>query len=154
MTLLSEPTPAPKDSCQATGKETFLLTLTASRGNEEDEKEVEVVQLRSSGAEPIVFSTNRLEGDEVVASGAKNPELWAEHVQVVSVTSCDHRSIQVRHAGRSAMLPAGGTLSEAFAGTPLTGGWELRSRLTSDELRNPAGRPKQLEILTNFACVR
>lgn len=154
MTLLAEPEPARKDNCQATGKEAFILTLSAGRGSEEDEKQVELVQLRSNGAEPIVFSTNRLEGDDVIASGMKNPELWAEHVLVVSLTSCDHRSIQVRHAGRTAMLPAAGTASQGLAGTPLAGAWELRSTLSSDELRNPAIRPKQLEILANFTCIR
>jgi hypothetical protein len=134
---------------------TFLLEPEpAADGSKEDEKQVELVQLHPVGAEPIVFGTNRMEGDQVVASGEKNPELWTERVQVASLAACDNRSIQVRHAGRAAMLPTGGAPSEALAGTPLAGEWELRSVLTSDEQHNPTLRPKELEILATFACTQ
>jgi hypothetical protein len=52
------------------------------------------------------------------------------------------------------MLPAGGAPSEALAGTPLAGEWELRSVLTSDEQTNSTLRPKVLEILATFACTQ
>lgn len=154
MTFLKEPEAAASTKCAARGKEAFLFRLIAEGESGQDEKHVEVVQLRPNGAEPIVFSTNRLENDQVVASGVKNPELWAEHVRIASLASCDSRDIQVRHAGRTATLPANGTRSDALAGTPLTGEWELRSVLSSDELRNPAVRPKQLEILADFTCAK
>ncbi len=154
MTFLVEPEPAGKQTCRASGKETFMFRLAAASGRKEDEKQVELVQLHPVGAEPIVFGTNRMEGDQVVASGEKNPELWTERVQVASLAACDNRNIQVRHGGRAAMLPAGGAPSGELAGTPLAGEWELRSVLTSDEQRNSTLRPKELEILATFACTQ
>jgi len=153
MTFQAEPIPN-ENHCTPRGKEAFVFTLVAQKSGTHAERQIEVLQLHPGGTEPIVFSTSRLQGSEVVASGEKNPALWPGRVHIESVAACDSRAIQVRHAGRAALLAASGAPSDALAGTPVTGEWELRSPLTPQEQRDPALRPKELEIIATFSCTR
>lgn len=152
MAFSLEPAPTGGSDCTARGRETFAFTLVARRRGKEAERKVEVVQLHESGAEPIAIRTSRLEGSDVVASGEKNPALWTQRVQIATVAACQNRAIQVQHAGKTVLLPAKGIPSDALAGTPLAGSWELRSPLSSDEQTNPGHRPKALEVLATFRC--
>jgi hypothetical protein len=147
-----ESAPAGESSCSARGRETFAITLVARKGSEEKPRKVEVVQLHEGGAEPIAIRTTRLEGAKVVAVGEKNPALWSDRVQIATVASCQSRVVEVQHAGKTAVLPANGAVSDALGGTALAGSWEFRSPLSSDEQKNPALRPKDLEVLATFRC--
>ena len=152
MTYSLESAPAGESSCDARGRETFAITLVARKGSEEKPRKVEVVQLHEGGAEPIAIRTTRLEGARVVAVGEKNPTLWSDRVQIATVASCQSRVVEVQHAGKTTVLPANGAASYALSGTALAGSWEFRSPLSSDEQKNPALRPKDLEVLTTFRC--
>ena len=152
MAFSLEPEPTGVSSCTEKGRETLAFTLVARRRGKEAERKVEVVQLHESGAEPIAIRTSRLEGSDVVASGEKNLALWAQRVQIATVAACQNRAIQVQHAGKTVLLPAKGMPSDALAGTPLAGSWELRSPLSAGEQTNPRLRPKELEVLATFRC--
>jgi hypothetical protein len=43
-------------------------------------------------------------------------------------------------------------LSDALAGTPISGLWELRSPLSAEEQSNPSLRPKELKVLATLRC--
>jgi len=152
MSYSLESASADTSGCAARGRETFAFTLTAHKGSQEAQREVEVVQVHQGAAEPIAIRTTRLEGANVVAVGEKNPMLWSDRVQVATVISCQGRVLQVYHAGKTAALPANGAASDSLSGTPLAGSWEFRSPLSSDEQNNPELRPKDLGILASFRC--
>lgn len=147
-----EPAPTARGSCAAKGRETFGFDLVAEKHGKEVAKQIEVIQLRDGSSEPVIFPTSRLEGADVVASGDKNRALWTDHVRVETVASCQDRAIRVEHSGKTALLAAKGSPSDALAGTALTGSWELRSSLSPAEQANPRLRPKQLEILATLRC--
>lgn len=82
-------------------------------------KQVEVVHLGDGSSEPVIFPTSRLEGSEVLASG-ENP-LWTDRVRVETLANCQNRAIQVEYSGKTVLLIANGSHSDALAGTVLTG---------------------------------
>jgi hypothetical protein len=147
-----ESAPGGENSCGARGRETFAITLVARKGSEEAQRKVEVVQLHEGAAEPIALRTIRLEGATVVAVGEENPAMWSDRVQIATVASCQSRVVEVQHAGKTAVLPANGAASDALNGTALAGSWAFRSPLSSDEQKNPALRPKDLEVLATLRC--
>jgi hypothetical protein len=147
-----EPSEAAASSCGARGRETFAFTLAAHSGSDEVERRVELVQLQANATEPIALSSNAVEGADVVASGEKNRALWDSNVEVATISTCQNRSITVRHEGKSAVIVPGNEPSNALAGTPLSGAWELRSTLTSEEVKTPSLRPKELTVLATLRC--
>jgi len=64
--------------CPAVGRDTFALTLVASKGSEELNRKVELVQLHEQSAEPVVIQTNAMEGVQVIARGEKNVAVWGD----------------------------------------------------------------------------
>jgi hypothetical protein len=138
--------------CVANGRDTFAFTLVAHRGSEERERRVEVVQLHVNSTEPIAIHANSIEGTEVVASGDKNPALWDSRVEVAAIGSCQNRTVSVQHAGKTATVEQGKGLSDALAGTPVSGTWDLRSPLSAKEQSNPSLRPKELKVLATLRC--
>lgn len=140
--------------CVASGRDTFAFTLVAHRGSEERERRVEVVQLHPNSTEPIAMRTNAIEGTEVVASGDKNPALWDSRVEVAAIGACQNRTVSVTHAGKTATIEQRKELSDALAGTPISGPWELRSPLSADGQRNPSLRPKELKVLATLRCTK
>ncbi len=151
MAVRTEPTPA-TDSCAAAGRDTLALTLVARKHGEEAQQTVEVMQLQTTAAEPVVIRTNAIEGTDVVARDEKNVALWGDRVEVATVAACGGRDIDVRHAGRTAKMPGDGSPSDALAGTTLTGPWELRSPLSRDEQKDPSRRPKELKVFVTVRC--
>ncbi len=147
-----EAAPAAESSCNARGRETFAMTLVARKGSEEVPRKVEVVQLHESVTEPIAIRTTSLEGSTVVAVGEKNRALWGDRVLIATLASCQSRVVEVRHSGKTAVLPSNGAVSDALSETALAGSCEFRSPLSSDEQKNPALRPKDLEVLATLRC--
>jgi hypothetical protein len=98
--------------------------------------------------------TNAIEGTEVVASGDKNPALWDSRVEVAAIGACQNRTVSVEHAGKTATIEQRKESSDALAGTPISGPWELRSPLSAEEQRNPSLRPKELKVLATLRCTK
>jgi hypothetical protein len=138
--------------CVGTGRETFVFTLNAHSSSAEVERRVELVQLHADATEPIALRTNSVKGTDVVASGEKNPGLWDSRVEVATISACQNRSITIQHAGKSGVIVPGNKPSDALAGTPVSGLWELRSTLTDPEVKTPSLRPKELTVLTTLRC--
>jgi hypothetical protein len=138
--------------CVASGRDTLAFTLVAHRGSEERQRRVEVVQLHQNSTEPIAMRTSAIQGTEVVASGDKNPALWDSRVEVAAIGACQTRTVSLQHAGKTATIEQGKELSDALAGTPVSGPWELRSPLSPEEQRNPSLRPKELKVLATLRC--
>jgi len=88
------------------------------------------------------------EGNDVVGRDTANPGLWPAAFVVQSVRSPSGRQIIVRHADRSATLPADGSPSDALRGTALAGEWELRSPVGSGEA------PDRLRLSATVNCVQ
>jgi len=126
------------------------LTLVARRGTHEVVKRVFVLQYPESSKDSIVFRTAR-EGEHLVAAGDKNPQRWGNRFAVGTVASGSKRTLQVRHAGKEVEIEDGET-SRAFESTPLEGRWEIRSRLTADELRDPNRMPDRLKLEVTIHC--
>ncbi len=152
MAVQEEPVEEGAHDCVASGRDTFAFTLVAHKGSEEVERRVEVVQLHVNSTEPIAMHTNAIEGTEVVASGDKNPALWDGRVEVAAVGACQNRTVSVLHAGKTATVERGKELSDALAGTPISGLWKLRSPLSAEEQSNPSLRPKELKVLATLRC--
>jgi len=138
--------------CPAVGRDTVALTLVASKGSEELNRKMEMVQLHGQSAEPVVIQTNAMEGGQVIARGEKNVTVWGNRVEVAAVAACGHRSLTVEHSGRTASLGAEGASSDALSGTALSGPWELRSPLTPKEQAEPSLRPNALKLLATLRC--
>jgi hypothetical protein len=149
-----EPAPLASGRCEASDRETFAFDLVVQKQGKEASKQVEVVRIADGSAEPVVFPTSRLEGSDVVANGEKNPALWTGSVRIGTLASCQKRPIEVEHSGKTVLLTADGSPSDALAGAELTGTWELRSPLDPQEQANPRLRPKQLEIMATLRCVK
>ncbi len=142
----------PEGDCSRSGLDVIAVTLVARKGGEEAPKKVEIGLVHPSAAERIAFATTRIEDGMVVASGEKSIALWGSRLEIVGVSTCGGRQIQVVHAARSASLDLDGSLSPALAGTPLGGLWELRSRLTPAEQQAPSLRPRLLAIRATLRC--
>jgi hypothetical protein len=138
--------------CSPLGHDVLKLTLVASKHGEEKTGEQEVAWVRGAAAEPVLLGTTAVEATDVVARGEKNKVLWSDAVEVVTVTACGRRQISVRHAGKTAPLPADATPSAAFEGTALSGAWELRSPMSPQEQSKPSLRPKTLAVLATIRC--
>jgi hypothetical protein len=152
LAIQQEPSERGTEDCFARGRETFAVTLSARSGSDEVESRAELVQLQSAATEPVALRTNAVEdGYVVVASGDKNPALWDSRVEVASIQACQNRSITVQHAGRSVVVGPGAE-SVALAGTSVSGLWELRSKLTDEEVKTPSLRPKELTVLATIRC--
>jgi hypothetical protein len=125
-------------NCVASGQQILALTLAAHSGSDEVERRAELVELQSNATEPITLRTNAIEATEVVAIGDKNPVLWHKSVEVATISACQNRLITIRHGGKSAIVAPGNEPSDALAGTPLSGTWELQSTLTDAEMKTQA----------------
>jgi len=152
LAVQEEPSAIAGSGCVGSGRETLAFTLAARSGSDEVERRVEFVQLQANATEPIVLRTTAVEGTDVVASGEKNPALWDSRVEVATISACQSRSIAVQHDGKSVVIVPGKEPSDALVGTPLSGAWELRSRLTDEELKTPSVRPKQLTVMATLRC--
>jgi len=147
-----EPSEVAASSCGAIGRETFAFTLAAHSGSDEVERRVELVQLQTNATEPIALPSNAVEGTDVVAIGEKNRAIWDSSVEVATISTCQNRSITVRHEGKAAVIVPGNEPSDALVGTSLSGAWELRSTLTNEEVKTPSLRPKELTVLATLRC--
>src|ERR1700736_5479048 len=67
-------------NCGSQGREAAAFTLAARKGGNEVQRRIEVIQLATSGTEPIALRTNAIEGSEVVARGEKDAALWTDKV--------------------------------------------------------------------------
>jgi hypothetical protein len=88
----SEPHQNTEPECAAEVFEIFTLTLVARKKGEETERKVEIGQLQRPAAESIVFNANAIVGTDVGARGEKNPGLWSDRVEVITVAARRRRA--------------------------------------------------------------
>jgi hypothetical protein len=120
---------------------TIRIYLIVTRGGKEARRTIQVQKMRPVSSIEITFSTSRLEGDTVVASGENNNEQWG-NFQVVSVSSTSLRDLVVTHSGRSTTLKGDGSSSSVFVGTTAGGEWIFKTLLTASEKADPTKIPK------------
>jgi hypothetical protein len=128
------------------GSRIVTLRLVASHKGVEGAAQTRwVEQLPDTFQTEVAFPAKPEEGG-VVASGTKNPARWGDRFLVATVATPDGRTLEVRHADRTAQV--GAEPSEAFAGTALEGPWELR-------WKSDGGSPPELLRLSTLArCKR
>jgi hypothetical protein len=136
-----------------TAPDTIEFTLVVAKGGKEAVQHLDVLQYADSTLTDVVFPTS-LVGDMLVASGEKNPARWQETFVVQTVASGSGRMLEVRHGTRSVELDASGVPSDALAGLPVQGHWEIRSRLSGAERTTPGARPDRLRVGVVLICQR
>lgn len=121
------------------------FTLIAKKAGKVARKTVQVQKLKPEPQIDITFSTSRIEGDTVVASGENNNNQWADF-QVILVSSRMGREIIVSHMGRTVTLKSDGSPSRDLSGTTAGGQWSLKTRLTAKEKADSTQIPQELKI--------
>jgi hypothetical protein len=120
-------------------------TLIVTRGGKEARRTIQVQKMRIESMIEITFSTSRLEGDTVIASGENNNAQWS-NFQVTSISSASLRDLVVTHSGRTATLKGDGSSSSLFSGTTAAGEWIFKTLLTASEKADPTKIPEKLKI--------
>jgi hypothetical protein len=120
-------------------------TLIVTRGGKEARRTVQVQKMLTESTIKIIFSTSRLAGDTVIASGENNNTQWS-NFQVVSVSSASSRDLVVTHSGLTATLKGDGSSSSVFSGTTAAGEWIFKTLLTASEKADSTKIPEKLKI--------
>ena len=147
-TLLVHETELPES-----GGKILEMKLVVEKGGKEVNKVVQVEVLPNNSTTSITFST-QLRGDTLVAEDDKNPGVWGDRFEILSVSNASNRPLTVTHANRTASLDKAGTPSRIFAGTPVEGRWVFRSLLTPAEKADHSLLPERLQINTTITYKR
>lgn len=132
---------------------TTRFELSASRRARTVFARQDVVLLPDSAEQPLVFATEPLGRDSVLAADSLRDAQWAGTLRVRDVSSRSGRGVRVLHAGRAAVLPADGSPSLEFQGVPLSGPWVLRAALLAGEVMDGAtAPPDRLRVLVRLSC--
>jgi hypothetical protein len=123
------------------------MKLVVEKGGKEVNKVVQVEVLPKNSTTSIAFSTE-LRGDTLVAEDDKNPGVWGDRFEILSVSNASNRPLTVTHSNRTASLDKAGSPSNAFAGTPVEGRWSFKSMLTAAEKADHSLLPERLQINT------
>jgi len=129
------------------------MKLVVEKGGKEVNRVVQVEVVPKNSTTSITFGTE-LRGDTLIAEDDKNPGVWGDRFEILSVSNASNRPLTVTHAGRTASLDETGTPSNAFAGTPVEGRWSFKSLLTAAEKANHALLPERLQINTTITYKR
>ena len=129
------------------GGKIIEMKLVVEKGGKEVNQIVQVEMLPKNSTTTITFSTE-LRGDTLVAEDDKNPGVWGDRFEILSVSNASNRPMTVTHANRTALLDKSGTPSNAFAGTPVEGRWTFKSLLTAAEKADHSSLPETLKINT------
>jgi hypothetical protein len=130
----------------STGK-ILEMTLVVEKGGKEVNEVVQVEMVPKNTNTTIAFSTE-LRGDTLVAEDDKNPGVWGDRFEILSVSNASGRPLTITHANRTASLDKTPTPSAAFAGTPVEGRWTFKSLLTPAEKTDHSTLPERLQINT------
>lgn len=123
--------------------------LVVKKGKDEVSRPIEIIVLPKQSSNLIVFSTT-LSGDTLVAADEKNPERWGNRFEIQSIASACNRKLTVSHAAINAEVDELGTLTTAFAGTPVEGPWSFKSLMTEAEKADHTLAPETLRIKINI----
>ena len=121
------------------------FTLISTKAGKEARKTVQVQKMKPQASIDITFSTNKIEGDMVIASGENNNNQWS-NFQIVSVSTPISRELLVTHGGRTVTLQADGSSSSDLSGTTAGGEWSFKTRLTANEKADSSKIPQELKI--------
>jgi hypothetical protein len=135
------------------GGKMLEMTLVVEKNGKEVNQVVQVEMLPKNTITSIAFNTE-LRGDTLVAEDDKNPGVWGDRFEVLSVSNASGRPLSVTHANRTASLDRDSTPSPAFAGTPIEGRWIFKSLLTGAEKADHSLLPERLTINTTITYKR
>jgi hypothetical protein len=137
-----------------TDPETLTYTLFVKRHGKTRFARQQVVRLRTDQEWPLVFTTEPLGNDSLVASDVLPESNWNSSVRLTQVSARSGRSMWVTHGGRLALVSGNGAPVEAFAGISPAGPWELRAALLPGEVMGDPlhAPPDRLRILTTLQC--
>lgn len=124
---------------------TLEVIMVVEKGGKVISRPVQVEILPKNSVTSITLST-KLSGDTLVAIDEKNPGVWGDRFEILTVSNASGRPLIVWHANKSAVLSKNEATSSAFAGTPVEGRWELRSLLTATEKMDHSTLPERLQI--------
>ncbi|GEO09368.1 hypothetical protein SAE01_18640 [Segetibacter aerophilus] len=127
------------------GGRVLEMKLVVEKNGKEVNQVVQVEMLPKNTTTSITFSTE-LRGDTLVAEDEKNPGVWGDRFEVLSVSNASGRPLTVTHANRTASLNKSEMSSNAFAGTPVEGRWIFKSLLTQAEKGDHSLLPERLTI--------
>lgn len=127
------------------GGKVLELKLVVEKNGKEANRIIQVEKLAANTATSITFTT-QLHGDTLVAEDEKNPGVWGDRFEILSVSNASGRPLTVLHANRSAVLGKAGNASAAFTGTPVEGKWTFTSLLTPAEKADHSLLPERLQI--------
>ncbi|MDQ2721194.1 MAG: hypothetical protein M3Z26_15710 [Bacteroidota bacterium] len=125
--------------------EILEFTLSVQKGKKVKYIKRQVSVLPKGSADRVVFMTNDLRGDTLIAEGIKDTALWSGF-EIISVYSLSSRPINILHAGKKSELKNPAIPSYAWEGTTYAGLWKIMSLLTEAEKQDHSTIPNQLEI--------
>jgi len=129
------------------GGKILEMKLVVEKGGKQVNRVVQVEVLPKNSTTSITFST-ALVGDTLVAEDDKNPGVWGDRFEILTVSNASNRPLIVTHANRTASLDKAGTPSNAFAGAPVEGRWVFKSMITATEKADHSLLPERLQINT------
>jgi hypothetical protein len=135
------------------GNRMLEMKLVVEKGGKEVNRIVQVEILPTNSTTSITFST-KLRGDTLVAEDEKNPGVWGDRFEILSVSNASNRPMTVSHGNRTTVLDEAGTPSNVFAGTPVEGKWTFMSVLTPAEKADHSLLPERLQINTTITYKR
>ncbi|MDQ6813623.1 MAG: hypothetical protein M3040_07805 [Bacteroidota bacterium] len=127
------------------GGKILEMKLVVEKGGKEVNRVVQVEVLPANATTLITFNTE-LRGDTLVAEDDKNPGIWGDRFEILSVSNASGRPLTVTHDNRTAPLDKSGAPSAAFAGTHVEGRWSFKSLLTPAEKADHSLLPERLQI--------
>jgi hypothetical protein len=102
----------------------------------------------------LAANTDMLGPDSLVARDSTRAAGWHSLVQVGEVGSGSGRALLVSHEGREGVVGPGREASPVWRGLPISGLWEIRSRLKAHEVPGNGTRhpPQRLFLKVSLVC--
>lgn len=133
-----------------------VFTITAMRsGKDPAYAEQEVLVFKSGEQRKLVFMTEPLGTNRLVATKTLKAEVWNDVLRIDTISGLSDRPLHLVHEGKEATLSADGTETGAFKGSRLSGKWDIYTDLIAGEvIGEPANAPPdRLRILVTLKCV-
>jgi hypothetical protein len=130
-----------------------VFEITAKRHGKTAFARQEVTAFATGATRDIVFRTDSLAPDSLIAAGTIPPADWDDELRIDTVSGQSQRQLRVVHEGRDILLPADGSASDALRGARVGGRWEIRSGLLAGEtIGGPHAPPDRLRVVVRLSC--
>lgn len=113
--------------------DTTTYTLTVTRRGKVAFARKDVIVFWPASGTVLAFDTRLAGPDSLASTDTLSAERWGPSLRLVSASSLSGRVIRVTHGGRTVVLPADGSASDAVRGVPVAGPWELSAPLLPGE---------------------